>query len=78
MVLKIFVISAFLHFIFVNSLVSERSSRQARVASGVEAKYYEGMDYLLLSVVFVNQWQKCGGSFIAPQFVLTSATCLYE
>lgn len=53
-------------------------SRTPRIASGKDSKPNEELDYVILNVVFQNQMQRCGGTLIAPQYVLTSATCLYE
>jgi secreted trypsin-like serine protease len=58
--------------------VNDARKNYARIAAGVDGAAGENLNYVLLSVLFYNQAQKCGGILIHPQFVLTTATCVYE
>lgn len=49
-----------------------------KIATGVAANKTLKLDYALLSVVFINQAQICGGTLITTSWILTSATCLFE
>lgn len=50
----------------------------SKISSGTNANRTLKTDYALLSVVFINQAQICGGTLVSSQWILTSATCLYE
>ncbi|KAG5671436.1 hypothetical protein PVAND_001632 [Polypedilum vanderplanki] len=52
--------------------------RNPRIASGVPAIPGENLDYVILTVVFYNQMQTCGGILIEPRYVLTTASCVYD
>jgi Trypsin len=51
---------------------------EAKVAAGTAANKTLALDYVLLSVVFRNQAQICGGTLVTDQWILTSATCVQE
>lgn len=54
------------------------NERNPRIASGQVAVSGENLDYVLLTVVFQNQMQTCGGVLVHPRYVLTTASCVYE
>lgn len=64
--------------IFVSFLFGLSRPQYLKIGSGKDVKAGDNLDYVVLNVVFQNQGQKCGGTLIAPQYVLTSATCVFE
>lgn len=64
--------------IFVPVVFGLTRSAFLKIGSGKDVKPGENLDYVVLNVIFQNQGQKCGGTLIAPQYVLTSATCVFE
>ncbi|KAL7022983.1 hypothetical protein ACKWTF_012445 [Chironomus riparius] len=64
--------------IFIPFVIGLASSASLKIGSGKDVKSGENLDYVVLNVVFQNQGQKCGGTLIAPQYVLTSATCVFD
>jgi secreted trypsin-like serine protease len=76
---KFIVLLAFLSFVAASDEANLTLNEiHAKVASGMPAPKGLQLDYAFLSVVFVNQAQICGGSLIAPDMILTSATCVSE
>lgn len=53
-------------------------SIDSKIALGVAANKTLKLDYALLSVVFINQAQICGGTLVSESWILTSAICLKE
>lgn len=49
-----------------------------KISEGKPVKRGQVIDYAFLTVAFINQVQVCGGVLITDEWVLTSATCLYE
>lgn len=64
--------------IFVPVFIDLTHATFLKIGSGKDVKLGENLDYVVLNIIFQNQGQKCGGTLIAPQYVLTSATCVYE
>jgi secreted trypsin-like serine protease len=49
-----------------------------RIGSGVAAKKGENLDYVYLTVQFIQKTQNCGGVLVDKQWVATSGRCVYE
>ncbi|XP_070497984.1 ionotropic receptor 21a [Chironomus tepperi] len=64
--------------IFVPLIFGLSPSTFLKIGSGKDVKPGENLDYVVLNIIFQNQGQKCGGTLIAPQYVLTSATCVFD
>lgn len=54
------------------------SANASKIANGRPNGRRENLDFLNLAIKFGNQTKTCGGSLVSFQWVLTSATCLYE
>lgn len=64
--------------LFPDASNAETVAYSNKIASGGAPAKGFGADYVLLSVVFVQQAQICGGVLVTDSYVLTSASCLVE
>ena len=51
---------------------------ESRIASGMNTKPEVVPDFVSLMINFEEKSRICGGTLIKPNFVLTSASCVYE
>lgn len=50
----------------------------SKIAIGIKANKSQRLDYVFLTLTFINQMQLCGGTLVTSEWVLTSASCLSE
>lgn len=53
-------------------------SDESKIAIGIKANKSQRLDYVFLTLTFINQMQLCGGTLVTSEWVLTSASCLSE
>ena len=50
----------------------------SRIASGITTKPEVVPDFVSLKIIFENELKTCGGTLIRPDYVLTSASCVFK
>ncbi|KAG5671435.1 hypothetical protein PVAND_001631 [Polypedilum vanderplanki] len=58
--------------------IEDVPNEKQRIASGVDATVGENLEYVLLTIIFYNQMQTCGGILVQPQYVVTTASCVKD
>lgn len=61
---------------FVLLALTSASARSPRVLGGLKIKDGDVKEYVFIYVFFEQQWQHCGGAYIADKWILTTKSCV--
>lgn len=59
-------------------ITEENFERIGKVLNGVDGKKGENLDFCYMKIGFFQKTQTCGCLIVTPNYVATSARCVYE